>query len=235
MYRRLQLSGRAVTVAEREAPIEVTLGHSPQAAVIWLHGLGADGNDFAPIVPELRLPAAASVRFVFPHAPHRPVTLNNGYVMRAWYDLGMGERGLMQNPLHIEESIETMHALARREIERGIAPGRIVYAGFSQGGVIALHAGLRWADPLAGIMVLSAPVTDATTLVLAARVAGSTSIFIGHGQYDQIAPPALAERAAAALRAAGRNVTWRLYPMEHTVSREEIDDMGRWLTSVLGA
>lgn len=222
-------------VVEREAAVEIETGRAVQAAVIWLHGLGADGNDFADIVPELGLPAATGVRFVFPHAPHRPVTLNNGYVMRAWYDLGMGERGFMQNATHIGESVQAVHALARREIERGIAPERIVFAGFSQGGVIALHAGLSWPQPLAGIMVLSAPVTDADPLVRAATVDRATPIFMGHGQHDPIAPFALAERAASALRADGRAVTWRLYPMEHTVSREEIDDMGRWLANALRA
>jgi len=223
------------SVAEREAAVEIETGRAARAAVIWLHGLGADGNDFAGIVPELGLPATAAVRFVFPHAPYRPVTLNNGYVMRAWYDLGMGERGFMQNATHIGESVQAMHALARREIERGIAPERIVFAGFSQGGVVALHAGLSWTPPLAGIMVLSAPVTDVETLVRAAKLDRATPIFMGHGQHDPIAPFALAERAASALRADGRDVTWRLYPMEHTVSREEIDDMGRWLANALRA
>lgn len=223
------------SVAEREAAVEIETGRVAQATVIWLHGLGADGNDFAGIVPELGLPPAASVRFVFPHAPHRPVTLNNGYVMRAWYDLDMGERGFMQNATHIGESVQAVHALARREIERGIAPARIVFAGFSQGGVIALHAGLSWSQPLAGIMVLSAPVTDAEPMMRAAKLDRATPIFMGHGQHDQIAPFALAERATSALRADGRDVTWRLYPMEHTVSREEIDDMGRWLANALHA
>jgi phospholipase/carboxylesterase len=217
-----------------EAPIEIELGQAAQAAVIWLHGLGADGNDFAGIVPELGLPATAAVRFVFPHAPHRPVTLNNGYVMRAWYDLGMGERGFMQNTTHIAESVRAVHALAQREIERGIAPKRIVFAGFSQGGVIALHAGLAWPQPLAGILALSAPLADAAALVQSARLDRATPIFMGHGQYDQIAPPGLGERTADALRADGRNVMWRLYPMEHTVSPAEIDDMGRWLAEALG-
>lgn len=223
------------SAAEREAAVEIQTGRAAQAAVIWLHGLGADGNDFAGIVPELGLPATAAVRFVFPHAPHRPVTLNNGYVMRAWYDLGMGERGFMQNAMHIGESVQAVHTLARREIERGIVPERIVFAGFSQGGVIALHAGLSWSQPLAGIMVLSAPIADAEQLMRAAKLDRTTPIFVGHGQHDPIAPFTLAERAVSALRADGRDVTWRLYPMEHTVSREEIDDIGRWLANALCA
>ena len=221
-------------LTEVETPIEIEVGDdAARAAVIWLHGLGADGNDFAGIVPELRLPAAIAVRFVFPHAPHRPVTLNNGYVMRAWYDLGMGERGYMQDATHIAESVQSVHALARREMERGIEPRRIVFAGFSQGGVIALHAGLRWSQPLAGIMVLSAPVTDPDTLVKSALVSRATPIFMGHGRNDQIAPFGLAQRAAESLRADGRKVEWQLYPMEHTVSRGEIDDIGTWLGNVL--
>lgn len=222
-------------VAEAEVPVEIAPDRTAQATVIWLHGLGADGNDFAGIVPELGLPAAAAVRFVFPHAPRRPVTLNNGCVMRAWYDLGMGERGFIQDAAHIGESVQTVHALARREIERGIAPAHIVFAGFSQGGAIALHAGLRWSQALGGIMVLSAPLPDADSLVTTAVVDRATPIFMGHGRHDPIAPPGLAERAALALRAAGRDVAWRLYSMEHTVSREEIDDMGRWLANALRA
>lgn len=225
-----------MALAETEAPIEIEIGDGvPQAAVIWLHGLGADGSDFAGIVPELRLPAAAAVRFVFPHAPHRPVTLNNGYVMRAWYDLGMGEQGFMQDATHIAESVQAVHALARREMERGIEPQRIVFAGFSQGGVIALHAGLCWPQPLAGIMVLSAPLPDPDTLATSASVSRATPIFVGHGRSDQIAPLVLAQRAAESLRADGRTVEWRMYSMEHTVSREEIDDIGAWLGKALGA
>src|SRR3990167_9269603 len=133
--------------------VEIETGANPTTSILWLHGLGADGHDFEPVVPELSLPVAA--RFVFPHAPHRPVTLNNGYVMRAWYDMGMSENRLVQNPEHIRESVGILNEYAAREIGRGMRPERIVFAGFSQGGVIALEAGLRYPQRPAGILALS--------------------------------------------------------------------------------
>src|SRR3990172_8626209 len=148
-----------------EPAIEVETGSEPSASVIWLHGLGADGHDFEAIIPELRLPPEPVLRFVFPHAPYRPVTINNGYVMRAWYDIAMSERGFEQNHEHIHESEKLLQAVIEKEIRRGIACENVVLAGFSQGGGIALHTGLRYPETLAGIMALSAPVPYAESLV----------------------------------------------------------------------
>ncbi|MBI3574778.1 MAG: dienelactone hydrolase family protein [Gammaproteobacteria bacterium] len=215
-----------------DPPVEVETGKHPTASIIWLHGLGADGHDFEPIMPELRLPFAA--RFVFPHAPYRPVTINDGHVMRAWYDMGMVENRLVQNPEHIRESIGVLNGYAEREIARGIAPGRIVFAGFSQGGVIALKAGLRYPQRLAGIMALSALVSDADALANQAHPANTgTPIFLAHGALDRLIPFDLARTAQEQLVARGLNLEWHSYPMDHTVSREEIGDIRAWLTRVL--
>jgi len=217
-----------------DAPIEIETARNPRAAVIWLHGLGADGNDFVPIVPELRLPRTLAVRFVFPHAPHRPVTVNGGYVMRAWYDMGVVERDFHQEPAHIDESVATVHALVRRETQRGIDTRRIVLAGFSQGGVIALHAGLLLPEPLAGLLVMSAPMPYVDALLARATPASAdVPLFLAHGVHDPMAPYALAEQTWKALRANGRRVEWHSYPIEHTVSLEEIGAIGRWLVKVL--
>ena len=148
-----------------ESPVVIETGQHPMACVIWLHGLGADGHDFEGLVPELRLPAQLALRFVFPQAPFRPVTINGGYIMRAWYDIAMTEHGIEQNPEQIRESQEILQALIEEQMQRGIPGERIVLAGFSQGGAIALHTGLRYPKPLAGIMSLSAPVPFAENLM----------------------------------------------------------------------
>ena len=216
-----------------DPPVEIETGKNPTAAsIIWLHGLGADGHDFEPIVPELRLPFAA--RFVFPHAPHRPVTVNNGYVMRAWYDMGMSDNRLVQNPEHIRESVGILNEYAAREIGRGMRPERIVFAGFSQGGVIALEAGLRYPQRLAGIMALSTLVSDADALVKQAQPANTgTPIFLAHGTLDRLIPFEMANAAQARFSAAGLNLEWHSYPMDHTVIPKEIGDIRAWLTRVL--
>lgn len=217
-----------------EASIEIETAPRPRASVIWLHGLGADGSDFVGIVPELKLPPALPVRFVFPHAPYRPVTLNNGYVMRAWYDMAVVERGFHQELAHIEQSVATVDQLVRREIERGVDAKRIVLAGFSQGGVVALHAGLQAREPLAGLLILSAPVPGIDELLVRATPASAeVPIFLAHGVHDAMVPYALAEQTLKALRASGRHVTWHSYSMEHTVSMEEVEAIGRWLVDVL--
>lgn len=202
----------------------------PDAAIIWMHGLGADGYDFVPMVPELALPRSARVRFVFPHADVRPVTVNAGYAMRAWYDIREltpegrdDEAGLSASRQRIEACIAAEHAA-------GIASSRIVLAGFSQGGAMALHVGLRHAQPLAGIIALSCylPLRDRLGSEIAAANR-ATPILMCHGREDVVVLPAFGEQSCAALRAAGLQVEWRLYSMEHSLSRPEIFDISAWL------
>jgi phospholipase/carboxylesterase len=207
---------------------------SATAAVIWLHGLGADGFDFVPIVNELRLPATLPVRFVFPHAAPRPVTINNGFVMRAWYDiLGFGA-GRPEDEAGIRQSEEVVRQYVEREVAGGIATGRIVIAGFSQGGAIALQAGLRYPQRLAGIMALS------TYLPLRATVTSEASganrdvpILMCHGLRDPIVPAELGKASRDALQALGYPVEWQSYPMEHQVCMEEVVDISNWLQARL--
>lgn len=203
-----------------------------QASIVWLHGLGADGHDFAPIVPELGLGNA--VRFVFPHAPHRPVTLNGGYVMRAWYDLAAIQADAPEDAAGIAASAAQVDALIGRERDRGVAESRIVLAGFSQGGAIALHAGLRRPGRLAGILALSTylPLRDRLAAE-AAPGARATPILMCHGTEDPIVPPGLGEASARVLQEAGYDVAWQTYPMPHSVCPEELADIGRWLRQML--
>jgi len=212
--------------------IEIETAAAPDAAVIWLHGLGADGHDFEPIVPELRLPADLAVRFVFPHAPIRPVTINGGAEMRAWYDIDMraplaGEADIRASASLIEELIETQRT-------RGIVTRRIVLAGFSQGGVIALHLGLRYGEPLAGIMALSTYVHDPEHLVdeISLDNAG-ISVFMAHGLMDPMIPIARAVSSREALLSLGYAVEWHEYAMGHSVCLEEINDIAKWLGPLL--
>lgn len=213
--------------------LEVTSGPRPTATVIWLHGLGADGNDFAPIVPELALGELA-VRFVFPHAPTMPVTINGGYVMRAWYDILGTDIDRREDEAGVRASQKAVEALLARESERGIAPGRIVLAGFSQGGAIALQTALRQPQALAGVLALSTYVPIATKLA-AERNAASNSvpIFMAHGRLDPIIPLATAQRSRDLLESLGYAVQWHQYPMEHSVCLEEIADIGAFLRAVL--
>jgi phospholipase/carboxylesterase len=217
-----------------EPAVEVETGANPTASIIWLHGLGADGHDFEPIIPELRLPSQMSLRFVFPHAPYRPVTINGGYVMRAWYDIAMSERGLEQNADHIRESEKNLQALIEKEIRRGIACERIVLAGFSQGGAIALHAGLRYPGKLAGIMALSAPVPFAETLMAEVHPANAAvPVFIAHGTDDRMIPYDLAQQAHRPMEARGLKLERHRYKMGHTLVPDEIRDIAAWLVRVL--
>lgn len=213
--------------------LEIATGPKPTAAVIWLHGLGADGNDFAPIVPELELPVAP-IRFVFPHAPSMPVTINGGYVMPAWYDILGTDINRREDESGVRSSQKVVEQLIGREGERGIAPNRIVLAGFSQGGAIAFQTALRHAQPLAGVMALSTYVPLAGTLA-AERNAASNAvpIFMAHGTVDPIIPLATAERSRDLLRALGYAVEWHEYPMEHSVCSEEIVAIGAFLRRVL--
>ena len=211
--------------------LEITTGDSPELSLLWLHGLGADGHDFEPIVPELGL--TFPVRFVFPHAPVRAVTINGGMAMRAWYDILGFDRRAKEDAVGIRASAAAVAELIDREIERGMASERIVLAGFSQGGAIALHTALREPRPLAGVLALS------TYLPLAASLASERSaahsgvpIFMAHGTGDTVLPLSLAETSRAALLALGYAVEWHAYPMAHSVSMEEISAIGAWLAGL---
>ena len=206
------------------------------ASVIWLHGLGADGHDFVPIVPELKLPATPGIRFVFPHAPMRPATLNMGMRMRAWYDIRTltaegraDEEGLRASLARVKELIAAERAL-------GIAPGRIVIAGFSQGAATALHVALRHPEPLAGVLALSSYLPLQATLAAELSEANkATPILMCHGQHYPVLPIALGLAACNWLRAAGYRVEWKEYPMQHQVSLPEIADIAAWLRARLPA
>ncbi|MGH8458841.1 MAG: alpha/beta hydrolase [Nevskiales bacterium] len=204
------------------------------ASVIWLHGLGADGNDFVPIVPELRLPESLAVRFIFPHAPVRPVTLNGGMRMRAWYDILGLDRTAREDETGIRESQAQIEALIGRENTRGIPSERIVLAGFSQGGAITLQTGLRYPEKLAGLMVLSGYLTLRDRLATEASAANrSTPIFMAHGEFDYMLPMQLGSFSRDQLQQLGYSVDWHCYPMEHQVCAEEIREVAAWLKTVL--
>lgn len=217
---------------------------APSACVIWLHGLGADGYDFVPIVPELALPAGLAVRFVFPHAPVRPVTLNGGARMRAWYDLAGLTAEAPEDAAGIHESASRIERCIRRERETGIPARRLVLAGFSQGGAIALYTALRHPEPLGAVLALS------TYLPLGTETAGAGAkgaasgapaiarmlpILMCHGRDDPVIAVESAERSRDLLRARGYTVAWKTYPMAHQVCAEEIHDISGWLARVLTA
>lgn len=218
-------------------PLETVEVASPlpaRASVILMHGLGADGHDFEPLVPELRLPEAAAIRWVLPHAPARPVTLNGGLRMRAWYDIAAIDGHATEDEAGIRESADGLRALLRREREKGIPSHRIVLAGFSQGGAMALHIGLREEERLAGLVALSTYLPLARTLEAEAHPANAAvSIFMAHGTYDPIVPLPLGEGSRDRLRSRGYDVDWRTYPMAHAVCAEEVADLRRWLLRVL--
>ena len=213
--------------------IEIETGKNPSASVIWLHGLGADGNDFAPIVPELELPKAA-IRFVFPHAPVQPVTINGGMRMRAWYDITDGAIR-REDELGVRASQALIEALIGRERKRGTKAERVVLAGFSQGGAIALQTGLRHPERIAGIMALSTYVPLAEKLSVETSAANrGVPIFMAHGSYDPIIPLVRAEQSRELLQSLGYPVEWREYGMPHSVCPEELAHIGAWLRKVLG-
>ncbi|NZA27835.1 carboxylesterase [Luteimonas sp. SJ-92] len=204
----------------------------PRWSVIWLHGLGADGNDFAPIVPELVRPGWPALRFVFPHAPVRAVTINNGMRMRAWYDIREMDLANRADEQGVAESVAQVEALIAREIERGIPAQRIFLAGFSQGGAITLAAGLRRELPLAGLVGLSTYVPAAEKAAAALTVAAVRQpVFMAHGSQDPMVPYAAGEQSAALLRRLGFAVDWHAYAMPHSVCAEEIRDLGDWLSA----
>ena len=211
--------------------IEIETAPAPTVAIIWLHGLGADGHDFEPIVPELGLPKSTAVRFIFPHAPVRPVTINGGARMRAWYDVTAdGQQdagGVRASQAHVE-------AFIARERTRGIAAGAIVLAGFSQGGAMALQTGLRHPERLAGILALSAYLPLPDTLAQEASAANrDLPIFMAHGTQDPVIPLSWAKRSRDFLVGLGYAVEWHEYLMPHSVCAEEIADIGHWLPRIL--
>ena len=214
--------------------VEIETGSEPTGAVIWLHGLGADGHDFGPVVPELGLDDQLALRFVFPHAPVRPVTINGGMSMRAWYDIITLDRDGPQDEAGIRESGASLEALIAREQERGVPSERIVLAGFSQGGAIAAHAALRYPERLAGLMVLSTYLPLRSSLQEEVFLASDVQprdlpIFMAHGRFDPMVPLALGEQSRDLLAGAGYRVEWHDYPMAHAVCSEEIGDISRWL------
>jgi phospholipase/carboxylesterase len=222
--------------ATRETDADVTLEPSSRAnaSVIWLHGLGADGHDFVPLIPELRLEDSLAIRFIFPHAAVRAVTINGGHRMRAWYDItGLGpESG--EDEAGIRESGRIVDGYVERELAAGIASRRIVLAGFSQGGAVALHAGLRQAQPLAGVLALS------TYLPLRGSLQGETTgttlpILMCHGTQDGVVSVQRGRESRDLLQQGGHRVEWREYPMQHSLCGPEIDAIASWLHLQLGA
>lgn len=212
--------------------VEVTTADKPEYTVIWMHGLGADGHDFEPIVPHLGLPPGTPMRFIFPHALMRPITVNGGAVMRAWYDIIEISTSKGQDEAGVKHSAEKIQELIDQEIERGIPACRIVLAGFSQGGAMALHVGLRYPQKLAGIMVLSAYLLFADRLQAELSSANAaTPVFLGHGTQDPMVPFELGEAVRATLQAGEWPLEWHEYPIPHSVSQAEIVDIGRWLQS----
>jgi phospholipase/carboxylesterase len=219
-------------VADSLETLEIPTGDSPVASVIWLHGLGADGNDFAPLVPELDLPVAT--RFVFPHAPVRAVTVNMGARMRAWFDIYSLERTEVVDEAGIEASTAAVAELIDNEIRSGVASENIIVAGFSQGGAIALHAALRYPQSLGGILALSTYLPLVSKLETGRSPANaSIPLFLAHGTQDSVLPQAMGLAAKDRLLDFGYKVEWHSYEMAHSVCAEEVADINAWLTSRL--
>ena len=210
-------------------------GAHPGASIIVLHGLGADGNDFVPFVEEVDLSALGPVRWIFPHATTMPVTINGGYVMRAWYDILGGDLARREDETGLRRSMAEVRALVERERERGIAARRIVLAGFSQGCAMTLLTGLRHPERLGGLAGLSGYLPLAATLENERSAANAdVPVFLGHGRSDPVVPYAAGVATRDALRASGYPVEWHEYPMPHSVCMEEIQDLQRWMVRVLG-
>lgn len=214
--------------------IEMQTGPNPTHSVIWMHGLGADATDFVPVVPELKLASSPAVRFVFPNAPVRPVTVNNGMSMRAWYDIYAFDLVRREDDPGIRVSQRAIEALIARENARGVPTSKIVLAGFSQGSAMTLHTGLRVKEKLAGLVGLSGylPLAD-TTLLERAPANANTPIFLAHGTHDPVVPLQRAQATCDLLKQHDYDVTWRLYPMPHSVCAEEIQDIATFLKRVL--
>jgi phospholipase/carboxylesterase len=215
--------------------VERQTGANPEWTILWLHGLGADGHDFEPIVPELVRPGWPALRFVFPHAPVRPVTINGGVPMRAWYDIRDLSIENRADEAGVRESMAQVEALIAREGERGVPASRLVLAGFSQGGAVALATGLRREQGLAGIVALSTYLPLVSSTAGEATAAGrATPVFMAHGLHDPVVPHVLGERSRDALRQLALPVDWHSYPMPHSVCAEEVRDLGDWLQARFG-
>ena len=214
--------------------IVVETGENPRTSIIWLHGLGADGHDFEPIVPELGLADDLPVRFIFPSAPPIPVTLNGGYIMPAWYDIRQSDFGIEHDAAGVARSARQIQMLIEQQQMRGIVPERVILAGFSQGGAMALYCGLRQPKPLAGIMALSAYLLLPGNMEAEIKKdTRSMPIFMAHGVKDPVVPVALGDTAHRRLEDLGYAVSWHTYPMEHQVCPEEISEVGRWISDIL--
>ena len=218
----------------KETPVILQTGNNPVACVIWLHGLGADGHDFEAIVPELNLPADKPIRFVFPHAPKRAVTINGGMVMRAWFDMFMGERSIEGNADHIRESQTLLTQYIDQQCAEGFDRQQIILAGFSQGGAIVLQAGLRTESSVAGILALSTylPLHESFE---AEKASVTPPVFLASGRHDRVLPFGLAELSRDHMRANGVELEWHDYDMEHAVCMEEIAHIRQWLLQRLEA
>ena len=215
--------------------VELQTSRTPTAAVIWLHGLGADGYDFVPVVKELESLGAPAARYVFPHAPMRPVTINNGFVMRAWYDIRTADLAHREDEESIRASQASVEELIEREVQRGTPRAHIVLAGFSQGAAIALQTGLRQAQPLAGLIALSGYLPLADKLAAERNAASAqVPVLMAHGQSDPVVPIARAIHSRDQLVALGYSVDWHEYPMPHSVCAEEIEVIARFLHERLG-
>ncbi len=208
--------------------VEIETGANPTYAMIWLHGLGADGNDFVTIVNELEFAVQHSVRFIFPHAPERPISINNGYFMRAWYDIYRSDFTHSQDEVGIQDSKTVIEALIEREIERGISSQHIFLAGFSQGGAMALHVGVRQ-NSLGGVIALSCYLPFPDVIFSETDTQKSLPIFMAHGTNDTVIPLSYATCSKEKLLAAHYSVEWHEYPMGHTVSSQEITDIDHWI------
>ena len=210
--------------------LELNTGPNPKGSIIWMHGLGADCWDFVSIVKELGLPQDLPLRFIFPQAPSRPITINNGQVMPGWYDISMAELHRKPDEAGVRQSQAAIEQLIRREIERGIPADKIILAGFSQGGAIALQTGLRCREALGGIMALSTYLTLDDSLAAEATIANANiPILMAHGTQDPLIPLSLAVASRAKMEARGYKVEWREYPMPHSLCMEEVEDIGVWI------
>lgn len=210
--------------------IQIETKDHPTHSIIWMHGLGADGNDFVPIINELKLLPDTAARFIFPHAPELPVTINNGYVMRAWYDILDPGMGNVEDEAGIRQSQAAISALIEQEVQRGILSRNIILAGFSQGGVMALQTGLRYKKEIGGIIALSCYLSLSQTLdVEISHANRNAPIFMVHGNRDAVIPITKAKKSREQLLQSGCAVEWHEYEMEHSVCGQEILDISEWL------